>query len=355
LINVVDKTVDDSRTRLLIVIVCYRVADLTINCLRALAPEVRALPGVRAVVCENGTGPESVDRLSSAIKQEGWSDWVDLVAVSPNRGFTGGNNVVIAPALESENSPDYFLLLNSDTIVQPNALGALIGFMESEPEVGIAGSRLESPNGEIQQNSFRFETAATEFNRGLRLGLFSRFLSRWRPPPPQLPTRCRTEWVSGASMIVRREVFEKIGLLDEGFYTYFDDIDLCLRATSAGFQTWYEPGSRVIHLDGRSTGICRADDPTPNRRPEYWFMARRRFFLKHYGRLHAALADAAFIVGFTLWRIRRAIQRKPDRDPPKMLWDSVKNSVFVTGWRLKTVENPAMQTSGAEPAMWVVE
>ena len=90
-------------------------------------------------------------------------------------------------------------------------------------------------------------------------------------------------------------MLEQIGLLDEGLYTYFDDPDICLRAARAGWETWYVPESRVIHLGGASTGVT--GNRPPARRPAYWYQARRRFFLKNYGACYTALADAAFILG----------------------------------------------------------
>ena len=126
-------------------------------------------------------------------------------------------------------------------------------------------------------------------------------------------------------------------------YTYFDDVDICLRAKRAGWETWYVVESEVVHLGGASTGIT--GKKATNRRPDYWFQARRRFFLKSYGKFYAALVDAAFILGYSLWRLRRRIQRRADSDPPQLLLDSIRHSVFCTGFRLKDVENPAMNSS----------
>ena len=89
---------------------------------------------------------------------------------------------------------------------------------------------------------------------------------------------------------------------DEGLYTYFDDIDICLRARRAGWETWYVPESKIIHLGGASTGIA-SHLVKPRRRPSYWYQARHRFFTKNYGALYAALADAAFISGYAIWRL----------------------------------------------------
>ena len=155
-------------------------------------------------------------------------------------------------------------------------------------------------------------------------------------------------------MILRRSMLDQIGLLDEGLYTYFDDIDICLRARRAGWETWYVPESRIIHLEGSSTGVT---SQAKKRRPEYWFQARRRYFLKNHGGLYTALVDAAFLSGFAMWRLRRRIQRKPDTDPPHMLGDAFRHSVFRTGFELRDVENPALrsQAGGEEPSRHRIE
>lgn len=326
--------------KLLVVILNYRVTDLTIDCLRSIAPEISSVPGMKVAVCENGTGGDAEQRLRDAIAANEWAAWAELTAITPNRGFTGGNNVIIRKALASPDVPEYFLLLNADTLVHPGAFEALVRFMDSHPQAGIAGSRMEGPDGTLQGSPFRFQGIATELDRGLRLGIVTRLLSRWAVCIPTPSHACPVDWVTGASMIIRRQVVEAIGPLDEGLYTYFDDNDYCLNAKRAGWETWYVPESRVIHLEGASTGVSHTQI---KRRPDYWFQARRRFFLKNYGALYTALVDAAFLSGFALWRLRRRIVGKPDTDPPHMLIDSLRNSVFMTGFRVRDVENPALR------------
>jgi N-acetylglucosaminyl-diphospho-decaprenol L-rhamnosyltransferase len=332
--------------KLLVVIVSYRVTDLTIDCLCSLAGEIGRVPGAKVALCENGTGGDAAERLRQAIKENDWSSWVDLTVIYPNRGFTGGNNTVIRPTLESPDPPEYILLLNADTLVKEQALFSLVAFMDSHPNVGIAGSMLVSPDGVIEGTPFRFLGIATELDRGLRLGIVSRLLSPWSSVLPKQGGPFRAGWVSGASLILRRTMLEQIGLLDEGLYTYFDDVDICLRARRAGWETWYVPESQVIHLGGASTGVT--GQRRKSRVPPYWYQARLRYFLKNYGPIYTAIADIAFISGYALWRLRRQIQRQPDTDPPHMLFDSIRHSVFCAGLKVRAVENPVLREIAAQ-------
>lgn len=324
--------------RLLVVIANYRVTDLTIGCLRSIAGEIGTVPDTHVAVCENGTGDDSAERIQKTITDNGWNSWCTLTAVSPNLGFTGGNNVILRSALRSASPPQYVLLLNADTIVRAKAFKQLVDFMDQHPAVGIAGTRLEDPDGTPQCSAFRFPSPLSEFEGAIRLGFVSRLLKRWVVALPVSDEACESDWVSGASMVVRREVFRDIGLLDEGYYTFFEDVDFCFNARKAGWPIWYVPASRVVHLVSQTTGISIKN---PKRRPPYAFEARRRYFLKNHGPLYAALADAALIPMLALWRLR-VLFGKPDSSPPYFLRDSIKHSVFLTGFKLGKVQNPAL-------------
>src|SRR5262245_13532993 len=126
--------------KLFIALLCYHVPDLTIDCLRSLGKEIGRVPGTKVGLLENGSGGDSADRLRRAIEENGWGSWVDLTVVYPNRGFTGGNNLLIRPVLESDDPPEYVLLLNADTIMLENVLDTLVDFMDSHPRAGIGGS-----------------------------------------------------------------------------------------------------------------------------------------------------------------------------------------------------------------------
>jgi N-acetylglucosaminyl-diphospho-decaprenol L-rhamnosyltransferase len=330
------------RVKLLVVIVNYRVAHLAIDCLHSVAKEIGHVPDTHVAVCENGTGDDSARRIQKAIDDNGWAPWCTLTALEINLGFTGGNNAILRPAMQSADKPQYFLLLNADTIVRPNAFKALVDFMDQNPKIGVSGSRLEDPDGTPQRSAFRFQSPLGEFEGNLKLGLVSRLLSRWIVAPPVVERTFETDWVSGASMIIRSQVFEDIGLLDEGYYTYFDDIDFCFNARKKGWPTWYVPASRVVHLVGQSTGITNR----PKRFPPYLFEARRRYFLKNHSPLYAAMVDACMIMGLSLWRLRVLLTGKEDTAAPHLLGDSIRHSVFMKGFKLQDVQNPALASAG---------
>lgn len=306
-----------------IVIVNYRSAGLTIDCLASLEPEVAAYPGpVRAVVVENASGDGSADRLAAELSRRGWSSWAELMPLDRNGGFASGNNAAIAPALGGPDRPDYVWLLNPDTVVRPGALAELVGFLEAHPAAGLAGSRLEDPDGTPQRSAFRFPCPLSELEDGLRFGPASRLLRRWivAPPVPAGPEPSPTDWVAGASLMVRRAVFEAIGLLDERYFMYFEEVDFCRRAAKAGWPCWYVPRSRVVHLVGQSSGVT-AKATARRRRPAYWFASRGRYFRAHFGPLGKLISDLLWAGGFGAYRLRRIVHRRDDACPDRLLSD----------------------------------
>ena len=313
-----------------VIIVNYKSADLAIACLRSLSTELGKWPGSQVIVVENASGDGSAERLRQVIAEHGWESWVKLMPLKDNGGYAAGNNAGIRELLNGPHSPRYIHLLNPDTYIREGAIEKLHAFMESHLAVGIAGSRLEDPDGTPQRSAFRFPSIWSELDQGLRLGIVSKLLSKKLAAPPVRDDAHETEWVAGASMMIRGEVFDKIGMLDERYFLYYEEVDFCLAARRAGWPCWYVPDSHVVHLVGQSSGVTDTRR-APSRRPPYWFESRRWFFLKNRGRLQAIIADLAFSVGFLLWRMRRPLQRKPDLDPPYLLRDMFRHSALLRG------------------------
>ena len=309
--------------RLLIVIVNYRTPGLVIDCLASLAADIGSVPGTRVIITDSASGDDSLPRLRGAIAEHGWGSWAALMPLETNRGFAAGNDAAIRCALARSEKPQYLLLLNPDTVVYPGALQALVQFMDGHPRAGLAGPRIEFPDGTPQTSAFRFPTILSELEGTVRLGLCTQLLRRWVVAPPPRTQPHAADWVSACAVIIRREVFEQIGVLDENYFMYYEEVDFCLRTAAAGWERWYVPAARVVHLVGQASGVT---DRT-RRKPRYWFDSRNRFYLKNYGRRYALLANLAFAAGLVAWSVRRRLQRVPDCDPPHMLWDFVRHSL----------------------------
>jgi N-acetylglucosaminyl-diphospho-decaprenol L-rhamnosyltransferase len=276
-----------------IVIVTYRTADLTIDCLRSIEKE-RNNEGLRvtAVVVDNSL--EDVDAVQLAVRQNGWSDWASVAPAPRNGGFAYGNNFGIQLS-QIDGSPDYIHLLNPDTVLRAGAIDALVRFLEANPKVGIAGSSFENLDGSDWPIAFRFPTILSELEEGLQLGLVTKLLRPWVVSQTMGKSPEMVDWVPGASMMIRRLVLDVIGGLDESYFLYFEETDFCLRAQRKGFQTWYVPPSRVMHIAGQSTKVTERD-VQGKRMPAYWFESRRRFFLTAYGMPYAILADIVAVI-----------------------------------------------------------
>jgi N-acetylglucosaminyl-diphospho-decaprenol L-rhamnosyltransferase len=320
----------DQPTSLLIIIVNYRTARLTVECLQSLVAEVKTVSGVKVAVVDNDSGDDSVEKIGTAIKSEGWGDWAYLLPSSHNGGYAYGNNFAIRPALESPNPPPYVLLLNPDTQVHAGAIKSLIDFMETHPTAGIAGSSFTNQDGSPWPIAFKFPSLLSELNDGLRLGIVTKLLSKWVVAQTMTQEEQPIDWVPGASMIIRREVFDAIGLMDENYFLYYEETDFCFQAKRAGWECWYAPQSKVMHIAGQSTGVT-VRDQRPKRLPQYVFDSRRRYFVKNYGLLYAALTDLIWMDAFLLASIRRIIERKPNTNPPHFFKDFFKNSVLIKG------------------------
>jgi GT2 family glycosyltransferase len=317
----------NAHPKVAVAIVNYRTGALVVECLRSLAGEVAACPGTRVTVVDNCSGDDSVPVIAAAIAAEGWGDWAELVASPVNGGFSYGNNVVVRAGRASAAPPDFYWLLNPDTRAHPGSLGALLDFMAAHPKVGIAGSRFLLADGQPWPFAFRFPSFWSELANGLRLSVVGRLLKNRVGLRPMGDRPEQVDWLPGASMLVRREVFDTVGLMDEGYFLYFEETDFSLAARRAGWETWYVPQSTVTHLVGQSTGVS-GHHAGLKRRPQYWFDSRRRYWVKNHGRLYSSVTDVVWALAFCTWKLRNLVQRKPADYPPHFLFDVLRNSAL---------------------------
>lgn len=300
-----------------IVLINYKTPELTLRALRDALVDVAALPGSRVCLIDNGSGDGSVPVLEAALDAEGLRDRVELVLSPTNLGFAGGVNLALRGFLRGSSPPDAVYLLNSDARPAPGAIATLAHFLAERPEAGIAGSFIHGPEGETHDTAFRFPTAASQFEETLGIGVVSRLLDRWIVSKPVPKETTRVDWLAGASMMIRREVFDAIGLYDENFFFYYEETDFCLRAARAGFGTWYVPASRVEHIGAVSSGHKDLTRP----RAAYWWEGRRYYFYKNHGLAYLWAANAAWLAGFVIGEARRLLIRRKGPFPPRFFRD----------------------------------
>ena len=300
----------EDELELLVVLTCFRCVELTIDCLHTLEPELREEPRIKVMICENGSGDGALEALDAAIRREGWGSWVVVRPVHPNRGFAGGNNVVLSEALGWPRPPRHFLLLNTDTLVRPGAIRGLLDAAEQHPEAGLVGPRLEHADGTPQVSCFRFISPLGEMLRGARTGPLSSLFSRWVVSIPVSDEPMEPDWLSFACVLIRLDVMRALGPLDENYYLYYDDVDYCRMARDAGFGMRYEPRWRVCHLVGQSNPV-EALAAERKRRPRYYYASRSRYFAKFYGLPGLWLANLLWLAGRTIALLRETLGSKP--------------------------------------------
>jgi N-acetylglucosaminyl-diphospho-decaprenol L-rhamnosyltransferase len=267
-----------------VVTVSYRCRDLLESCLRSLHQHP-PVAGARLWVVDNG----SFDGTVELVRRE-FPD-VELIESGTNLGFAAANNAAIR-----RGSAPYVLALNPDTRVTEGALDSMVELLEADLSIGIAGCRLELEDGTFDHAARRaFPTALGalgHFTRVGRRGNAPARLAQYRAPNVE---RGRVDAVNGAFMLIRRAALDEVGLFDEAYWMYMEDLDLCYRMAEAGWTTWYEPSVTVVHTKAGTSGKYRSP------RLDYAFhYGMLRFYRKHYAPARNPLVNAAVYVGIAI-------------------------------------------------------
>lgn len=281
--------------RIAVVVLNYRTPELTIGCLDSLADQVDR--DIEVVVVDNASNDGSAARIEDAIAARRF-DWARVIRSPINGGFAAGNNLGI---LTTSNA-DAFLLLNSDTIVRPGALASLRRAMESRPDAGLIGPRFEDGDGNPSCSTFRSMLPASELVRAAASGPITRLLPRHEVRLAAGDAPLEPDWIGFACVLIRRQVVDEVGLLDEGYFMYFEDVDYCRRVRDAGWTILYWPDACVVHLLGSSSHLTAGEQ---RRAPRYYYEARARYFATRYGRRGLLLANALYAVGACVSLARR--------------------------------------------------
>ena len=273
--------------KLSVIIVSYNVRDYLDQCLHTVQEAIENIDGTEVFVVDNASADDTMTVLPPRYPQ------VKFIASNENLGFARANNLAIR-----QSTGEYVLLLNPDTTVAVNTLRNAVDFMDAHPQAGGVGVRMHNEDGTLAPESRR--AIPTPWVSALKmLGFTKRYYMShlpWDEP-------CRIEVISGAFCMLRRKALDQVGLLDEDFFMYGEDIDLSYRLLKGGYENWYLPLD-ITHFKGKSTR------KTDYRYVHIFYQAMLIFFRKHYSHLSifytvpvkAAIYFRAFIALIDLLR-----------------------------------------------------
>ena len=232
-------------TDLSIVIVTWNARDVLLDCLASIERELRARRGpgrieTETLVVDNGSQDGTVEAVRDRFP------WAELIALPENVGFAAGNNVGLRHARGR-----HAVLLNSDTVVLPDALERCVRYLDAHPDVGVVGPQLLNPDGSKQNCIHAYPSLLTEL---VPKGLLET-LSPGRFPSKRFahPAPIDVDAVLGACLFVRREVLDEVGPMPEDYFFFLEETDWCWRIRRAGWRIVHVPDARVIHVFGAST------------------------------------------------------------------------------------------------------
>jgi GT2 family glycosyltransferase len=275
------------------VLVNWNTKELIVEALRSIVDTVHGY-AYEIFVVDNGSEDESPTAVQETFPQ------VKLIINNTNQGFSRAVNQAL-----NRIGGRYIVLLNSDARLQEGTMHALMAFMEDNPDAGIAGGQLINADGSLQNSIAPFPSLATEL---LNKRLLRTFFPRHFPGKErEYPFPLDVDSLVGACIIVRRKAIDEVGKLDEGYFFFMEETDWCLRMREQGWRVSFVPHARIIHLQGASAEMAKAEAKIE------FYRSRYRLFAKWQGKAKTILLKLGLVVrligevvahSFLLWRER---------------------------------------------------
>jgi N-acetylglucosaminyl-diphospho-decaprenol L-rhamnosyltransferase len=269
-----------------IIIVSWNVAGLLKACLNSIFAAPASLQ-IEIIVVDSASSDASVSMMRDLYPQ------AKLLAQSENVGFPRGNNIGLKAA-----SGRHVLLLNPDTEIIGDALATMVNYLDEHADVGIVGPNTLNSDGTTQSSKRRFPTLIVGFFESTWLQNYApkTLMDRYYAADVADGEISDVDWVQGSALMARREVYEQIGGLDEGFFMFSEELDWCKRAKKAGWRVVYIGTAQITHHGGRSTAQIAAQKHI------YFHQSKLRYFRKYHGWL-AAQALRIFLLLNYVWQI----------------------------------------------------
>ncbi len=263
-------------SKLSIIIVSYNTRELLRSCLESIFQQASP-DDTDIIVVDNASADGSRDMVKELYPR------VHLIASNKNLGFAAANNL----GLKESKSP-YVLFLNPDVVVLPGAFTRPLKYLDQHSDVAVVGCKIMSPDGSVQQSAREFPTLWTLFLENSFLYKFFSHSGVFRNPwVTDVDREQEVDVVKGAFLLVKRSVLDSVGTMDERFFLYSEEQDLCRRVKQAGWKIVYLPIPAITHFEGGSS------QPGPDSAKLLVFESEYRYFVKHHG---VAFAKAACVI-----------------------------------------------------------
>jgi len=262
-----------------IIIVSWNVEEELFDCLMSIKQNKPSYP-YEVIIVDNASTDGTIDIIQNNFAE------TKLIINNENRGFASANNIGI-----EKSCGQYILFLNPDTIIQTNALDKLIAFLDENKDVGACGPKLLYGDGKLQPSTRKFPDFYSALYQNTILkntGLFRKHYRRYRMRNFNFDKQKDVDILMGAAILTRRSIIEKIGPMDESFFMYYEEADLCYRIVQAGWRIVFVPDATIIHLGGKSS------DHIPLKTRMMRLKSMLIFFRKHYGRVRTGFFNCIF-------------------------------------------------------------
>ena len=300
-----------------IIVVNYGTADLAISAVESVLQRDHGGRTIEVHLVDNASPGDDAERFREAHGARNWGGWVTLWAETRNHGFGGGNNVVLRDLAARETPPDYVFLLNPDAELENEAISILADAMDADPAVAAAGASIRDSSLARVTAAFRFPSMASEILSAANFGpldrQFARHLTSLPPDHPAGPV----DWVSAAAVMFRLSALTEVDYFDEGFFLYYEEVELMHRLASHGWRTIYVPDAEAVHVGGAATGGggLRRDPPF------YLYDSWRHYFTRTEGRGKALVIALLVIPAAILNVLHRRLRGKAPTIPVRFLRD----------------------------------
>lgn len=313
-----------SQSEVSVIIVSWNVQELLRACLESLfAQELNKSSLFEVIVVDSGSKDDSVKMIHKDFPE------VNLVARTDNVGFPKGNNIGINLA-----KGDYLLLLNPDAEIIGNAVNSMAKFLKDHPDVGIVGPRLINPDGTNQSSRRRFPSLITAIFESTWSEAWApdSILSHYYMTDAPDNEQADVDWLVGACLMTRREAIDDVGLLDEEYFMYSEELDWCRRFKDAGWRVVYFPNAQVKHHVGKSS------EQAVVQRHINFQRAKLRYFRKYYGPWVSfvlrviLLVNYAFQIGLEGFKGILGHKRQLRKQRVKAYWKVLRSGLRPAGY-----------------------